>query len=71
VAERPAKGSELRRTDREEGLKLLYGAALDVARQKNQLPEGKTPSFEHSKLERGRYKIRCGLDRLIGDRDPA
>lgn len=71
MAERQAKGSELRRTDREEGLKLVYGAALDVARQKNLIPKGTTPSFEHSKLERGRYKIRCGLDRLIGDRDPA
>ena len=65
MAERQAKGSELRRTDRDEGLKLLYGAALDVARQKSQIPEGTTPSFEHSKLERGQYKIRSSSDRLI------
>lgn len=58
MADHQRRGAELRRTDREEGLKLLYGAALDVARQNHQIPDGVTPSFEHSALERGRYKLR-------------
>lgn len=65
VAEHQRRGAELRRTDREEGLKLLYGASLDVARQNNQIPEGVSPSFEHSELERGRYKLRSTDDRLL------
>jgi len=65
MAERQRRGAELRRTDREEGLKLLYGAALDVARQNNQIPEGAIPSFEHSALERGRYKLRSTNDQLL------
>lgn len=65
MADRQRKGSELRRTDREEGLKLLYGAALDVARQQNKIPTGTTPSYEHSQLDRGRYKLRSTDDRLL------
>jgi len=65
VAERQRSGAELRRTDREEGLKLLYGAALDVARQEGRLPEGATLSFEHSQLERGRFKLRDVDDRTL------
>ena len=61
----PRKGSELRRTSRDEGLRLLYGAALDVARQQGKIPEGVSPSFEHSALERGRYKLRSTDDRLL------
>lgn len=65
MAERQRSGAELRRTDREEGLKLLYGAALDVARQEGRLPEGATLSFEHSQLERGRFKLRDVDDRTL------
>jgi len=65
VAERQRSGAELRRTDREEGLKLLYGAALDVARQEGRLPEGAMLSFEHSQLERGRFKLRDVDDRTL------
>jgi len=65
VAERPRSGAELRRTDREEGLKLLYGAALDVARQEGRIPEGSALSFEHSQLERGRFKLRDVDDRTL------
>ncbi len=36
-----------------------------MTRQKNRLPEGTIPSFEHSKLEGGQYKLRCSSDRLI------
>ena len=57
--------SEDRRTDREEGLRLLFGAALDVARQEGRLPEGATLSFEHSQLERGRFKLRDVDDRTL------
>ena len=65
MAERPRSGAELRRTDREEGLKLLYGAALDVARQEGRIPEGSALSFEHSQLERGRFKLRDVDDRTL------
>ena len=65
VANQQRRGAELRRTDREEGLKLLYGAALDVARQKHQIPDGAVLSFEHSALERGRYKLRTTDDRTL------
>ena len=65
MADRQRTGAELRRTDRDEGLKLLYGAALDVARQQGKIPEGRSPSFEHSQLERGRYKLRDLDDRLM------
>ena len=65
MADRQRTGAELRRTDRDEGLKLLYGAALDVARQQGKVPDGRSPSFEHSQLERGRYKLRDLDDRLL------
>ena len=65
VTSTPRKGSDLRRTDRDEGMKLLYGAALDVARQEGKIPEGLSPSFEKSALERGRYKLRSADDRLL------
>ena len=65
MADRQRRGAELRRTDREEGLQLLYGAALDVARQEGQIADGAAPSFEHSQLERGRYKLRDVNDRHI------
>ena len=65
MADRQHSGAELRRTDREEGLKLLYGAALDVARQEGKIREEDSPSFEHSQLERGRYKLRDLDDHLL------
>lgn len=65
MVDRQRRGAELRRTDRDEGLKLLYGASLDVARQRGLIPEGRTASFEHSALERGRYKLRDQDDRLL------
>ena len=65
MVNRQREGAELRRTDREEGLKLLYGAALDVARQEGKIQEESQPSFENSKLERGRFKLRDVDDRLL------
>ena len=64
MAEKALQGRDLRRTDRHEGLHLLFGAALDVARQQGQLEAGIQPSFDHSGLERGRYKL-CSIDERL------
>ncbi len=65
MVNRQRGGAELRRTDREEGLKLLYGAALDVARQQGKILDDSRPCFENSQLERGRFKLRDVDDRLL------
>ena len=54
-----------RRTDREEGLRLLFGAALDLARQQSKLAEGMKASLENSSLERGLFKLRGPRNQLI------
>ena len=54
-----------RRTDREEGLRLLFGAALDLARQQGKLAEGMKASLENSSLERGLFKLRGPRNQLI------
>lgn len=58
-------GKNRRRVDREEGEKLLFGAAQDVARRKGFLADGVQASPENSCLERGRFKLRDKQDRLI------
>ena len=57
--------SEDRRTDREEGLRLLFGAALDLARQQGKLTDGMKASLEHCNLERGLFKLRGPRNHLI------
>ena len=54
-----------RRTDREEGLRLLFGAAQDVARQQRKLADGMKASREASSLERGLFKLRNPRNQLI------
>ncbi len=57
--------SNSRRTDRDEGIRLLFGAAQDVARRKGLLADGVQASFANSGLERGRFKLRNRKDHLI------
>jgi hypothetical protein len=54
-----------RRTDREEGIRLLFGAAQDVARRQGLLGDGVLASEANSSLERGRFKLRDQADHLI------
>ena len=54
-----------RRTDRDEGFRLLFGAAQDLARQQNKLANRVAASLEHSSLERGMFKLRNTRNRLI------
>ncbi|MFM2159358.1 MAG: hypothetical protein RLZZ124_1832 [Cyanobacteriota bacterium] len=54
-----------RRTERDEGVKLLFGAAQDVARRMGYLNEGVQASEQNSCLERGRFKLRDKQDHLI------
>ena len=54
-----------RRTDREDGERLLFGAAQDVARRRGILADGIQAVFENSALERGRVKLRDSKDNLI------
>ena len=56
---------EQRRTHRNDGLKLLFGAAMDVARRQGRLADGVQASETNSTLERGRFKLRDAQDRLI------
>ena len=56
---------EQRRTNRDEGLQLLFGAAMDVARQQGKLGDGVVASEARSALERGRFKLRNAQDHLI------
>ena len=58
-------GAEDRRTDRDEGLRLLFGAAQDVARQQGRLSNGVRPNLENSSLERGQFKLRGPRNQLI------
>lgn len=60
-----ARGAEGRRTDREEGLRLLFGAAQDLARQQGKLTSGMKASLENSSLERGLFKLRGPRNQLI------
>ena len=57
--------SEDRRTDREEGLRLLFGAALDLARQQGKLTDGMKASLEQCSLDRGLFKLRGPRNQLI------
>jgi hypothetical protein len=54
-----------RRTNREDGVRLLFGAAQDVARRTGVLGDGVQATFENSSLERGRFKLRNSQDHLI------
>ncbi|MFM7312900.1 MAG: hypothetical protein ACKO0M_07000 [Cyanobium sp.] len=60
-----ARGAEARRTDREEGLRLLFGAAQDLARQRGRIAHGVQASLETSDLERGLFKLRGPRNQLI------
>jgi hypothetical protein len=55
---RPLRGIGLRRTDRQEGLKLLYGAALDAARQQNRIQDSTCFSQESSGIEGNYFVVR-------------
>lgn len=56
---------ERRRINRADGLKLLFGAAQDFARQEGSLAEGDRASFERSILGRHSYSLRDENDELI------
>jgi hypothetical protein len=62
-AEKPSE--ERRRINREDGLRLLFGAAQDCARQEGSLAEGDRASFERSVLGRHSYTLRDENDDLI------
>lgn len=61
----PRAGKEKRRTEREEGFELLFGAAQDVARRERKLADGVQASLQHSQLERGLFKLRSRRNQLI------
>ena len=61
----PRPGKEKRRTEREEGFELLFGAAQDVARRERKLADGMQASLQHSQLERGLFKLRSRHNQLI------
>ena len=54
-----------RRTDRDEGLRLLFGAAQDLARQQRKLADGVRASLEASSIERGLFKLRNPRNQVI------
>lgn len=56
---------ERRRINRDDGLRLLFGAAQDFARQDGSLAEGDRASFECSVLGRHSYTLRDENDDLI------
>jgi hypothetical protein len=56
---------ERRRINRDDGLRLLFGAAQDFARQEGSLAEGDRASFECSVLGRHSYTLRDENDDLI------
>jgi hypothetical protein len=62
-AEQP--GEERRRINRADGLRLLFGAAQDCARQQGSLAEGDRASFGRSVLGRHSYTLRDENDALI------
>ena len=63
--EGPHPNLDQRRTDRTDGVQLLFGAAMDVARRLGTLADGIQASEANSTLERGRFKLRDEHDRLI------
>lgn len=60
-----AESDDRRIVGRDEGVELLFGAAQDVARRERKLADGIQASLEHSRLERGVFKLRSTRDRLI------
>jgi hypothetical protein len=56
---------ERRRVDREEGQRLLFAGAQDVARQQGKLAEGLFASYEASVLGRSSYALKTAEGRLI------
>ena len=61
----PLNREDQRRTDRSAGIRLLFGAAQDVARRKGQLGDGALASEAHSTLDRGKFKLRDNTERLL------
>ena len=64
-ADQQQQQPERRRINREDGLRLLFGAAQDFARQEGSLAEGDRASFECSVLGRHSYTLRDEDDVLI------
>ena len=65
MVDTPAQANERRRVSREEGQKLLFGAAQDVARRQGALSEGIFASFEESSLSKTSYALRSVEGQMI------
>ncbi|SBO43209.1 hypothetical protein [Cyanobium sp. NIES-981] len=61
----PARRTERRRIDREQGRQLLFAAAQDIARQQGLLDEGTTASLEQSVLSRTSFALKTEEGTLI------
>ena len=60
-----ATSSERRRVDREEGQRLLFAGAQDVARQQGKMAEGLFASFDNSVIGRSSYALKTNDGLLI------
>lgn len=60
-----ANTPERRRVDREEGQRLLFAGAQDLARQQGKMEEGRFASFDNAVLGRSSYALKTSEGLLI------